>query len=126
MDQSIRFCTSSDGAKLAYAVTGDGPPLVMSATWLTHLEHQWRSLAWKHGLNAPPEIQRYGCARHETKDGYISVTDKRTGSEFYFNDFVGRPAHAEPPFNLVRASDHIGNDVELPYEPWLEFAWHRP
>ena len=37
MDQSIRFCTSSDGVKLAYAVTGDGPPLVMSATWLTHL-----------------------------------------------------------------------------------------
>ena len=41
MKQSIRFCTSSDGVKLAYAVTGDGPPLVMSATWLTHLEHQW-------------------------------------------------------------------------------------
>ena len=38
MKQSIRFCTSSDGVKLAYAVTGDGPPLVMSATWLTHLE----------------------------------------------------------------------------------------
>ena len=28
MDQNIRFCTSSDGVKLAYAVTGDGPPLV--------------------------------------------------------------------------------------------------
>ena len=52
MDQSIRFCTSSDGVKLAYAVTGDGPPLVMSATWLTHLEHQWRSLAWKPWLEA--------------------------------------------------------------------------
>lgn len=36
MDQSIRFCTSSDGVKLTYAVTGDGPPLMMSATWLTH------------------------------------------------------------------------------------------
>jgi pimeloyl-ACP methyl ester carboxylesterase/DNA-binding CsgD family transcriptional regulator len=52
MEQSIRFCTSSDGVKLAYAVTGDGPPLVMSATWLTHLEHQWRSLAWKPWLEA--------------------------------------------------------------------------
>jgi pimeloyl-ACP methyl ester carboxylesterase len=52
MDQSIRFCTSSDGVKLAYAVTGEGPPLVMSATWLTHLEHQRRSLAWKPWLEA--------------------------------------------------------------------------
>jgi pimeloyl-ACP methyl ester carboxylesterase/DNA-binding CsgD family transcriptional regulator len=52
MEQSIRFCTSSDGVKLAYAVTGEGPPLVMSATWLTHLEHQWRSLAWKPWLEA--------------------------------------------------------------------------
>jgi hypothetical protein len=39
MNQSIRFCTSPDGVKLAYAVSGEGPPLVMSATWLAHLEH---------------------------------------------------------------------------------------
>jgi len=52
MDQKIRFCTSADGVKLAYAVNGEGPPLVMSATWLTHLEHQWRSLAWRPWLDA--------------------------------------------------------------------------
>ena len=51
MNQNIRFCTSSDGVKLAYAVSGEGPPLVMSATWLTHLEHQWRSLAWQPWLD---------------------------------------------------------------------------
>ncbi len=38
--QDTRFCRSFDGVRLAYAVSGDGPPLVMSATWLTHLEHQ--------------------------------------------------------------------------------------
>jgi pimeloyl-ACP methyl ester carboxylesterase/DNA-binding CsgD family transcriptional regulator len=52
MDQKIRFCTSADGVKLAYAVSGEGPPLVMSATWLTHLEHQWHSLAWRPWLEA--------------------------------------------------------------------------
>jgi len=41
-----------DDGWLYYEVTGDGPPLVMSATWLTHLEHQWRSLAWKPWLEA--------------------------------------------------------------------------
>jgi len=50
--QDIRFCTSADGARLAYAVSGKGPPLVMSATWLTHLEHQWNSLAWRPWLDA--------------------------------------------------------------------------
>ena len=34
------------------SVSGEGPPLVMSATWLTHLEHQWRSLAWRPWLDA--------------------------------------------------------------------------
>ena len=39
MNQNIRFCTTArDGVRLAYAVSGEGPPLVMSATWLTHLE----------------------------------------------------------------------------------------
>jgi pimeloyl-ACP methyl ester carboxylesterase/DNA-binding CsgD family transcriptional regulator len=52
VDQDIRFCRTGDGAKLAYAVSGDGPPLVMSATWLTHLEHQWRSMAWRPWLDA--------------------------------------------------------------------------
>jgi hypothetical protein len=45
MDQDIRFCTTAYSVKLAYAVSGDGPPLVMSATWLTHLEYQWHSMA---------------------------------------------------------------------------------
>ena len=52
MDQDIRFCTSTDGARIAYAVSGAGPPLVMSATWLTQLDHQWRSLAWRPWLDA--------------------------------------------------------------------------
>jgi hypothetical protein len=52
MNQEVRFCRSFDGVRLAYAVSGDGPPLVMSATWLTHLEHQWRSLAWRPWLEA--------------------------------------------------------------------------
>jgi pimeloyl-ACP methyl ester carboxylesterase/DNA-binding CsgD family transcriptional regulator len=52
MNQQIRFCTSGDRVKLAYALSGEGPPLAMSATWLTHLEHQWRSLAWRPWLEA--------------------------------------------------------------------------
>ncbi|MEJ2376808.1 MAG: alpha/beta fold hydrolase [Pseudolabrys sp.] len=52
MNQEIRLCTAADGVQLAYAVSGEGPPLVLSATWLTHLERQWRSLAWRPWLDA--------------------------------------------------------------------------
>lgn len=39
--QEIRFCTSSGGTAIAYATAGEGPalPLVRTATWMTHLEH---------------------------------------------------------------------------------------
>jgi len=46
----IRFCTASDGAHIAYAVHGHGPPLVRVATWLTHLELDWASPVWRHWL----------------------------------------------------------------------------
>jgi pimeloyl-ACP methyl ester carboxylesterase/DNA-binding CsgD family transcriptional regulator len=64
MKQSIRFCTTADGVRLAYAVSGEGPPLVMSQTWLTHLEHQWRSLAWRPWLDiftSEHKALRYDC-----------------------------------------------------------------
>jgi len=39
----IRFCSSRDGTRIAYATTGDGYPLVRAGHWLTHLEHDWHS-----------------------------------------------------------------------------------
>ena len=48
--QQIRFCTSSDGVRIAYAVTGKGPPIVRPAHWLTHIEFDWTSPLWRHWL----------------------------------------------------------------------------
>ncbi len=48
--QEIRFCTSSDGVRIAYATAGNGLPLVKAATWLSHLEFDWWSSVWKHLL----------------------------------------------------------------------------
>lgn len=48
--QQIRFCRAHDGARIAYAATGTGPPLVKPANWLTHLEHDWNSPVWRHWL----------------------------------------------------------------------------
>jgi pimeloyl-ACP methyl ester carboxylesterase/DNA-binding CsgD family transcriptional regulator len=48
MKQEIRFCQSRDGIRIAYAVSGDGPPLVRVANWLTHLNLDWESPIWSH------------------------------------------------------------------------------
>ena len=44
IDQEIRYCRTSDGASIAYAVTGEGTPIVRSLGWFTHLEVEWSSL----------------------------------------------------------------------------------
>jgi pimeloyl-ACP methyl ester carboxylesterase/DNA-binding CsgD family transcriptional regulator len=78
MKHKTQFCTAPDGVKLAYAVGGDGPPLVMSATWLTHIEFQWRSLAWQPWLeafSADYELLRYdsrGCGLSDRDPGDLS------------------------------------------------------
>lgn len=73
MDQKIRFCTSADGVKLAYAISGEGPPLVMLSSWLTHLEHQWRSLAWRAWLEA--FSREHTVVRHDTRGCGLSDRD---------------------------------------------------
>ncbi len=44
--QSIGFCRAADGARIAFATVGEGPPLVKAANWLNHLELDWGSPIW--------------------------------------------------------------------------------
>src|SRR6476469_4160504 len=48
--QEIRFARSADGAGIAYAVHGSGPPLLIDACWLSHLQFDWQSPVWRHYL----------------------------------------------------------------------------
>lgn len=50
MEQRIKFCTTDDGVRIAYATVGEGPPLVKAANWLSHLEYDWDSPIWRHLL----------------------------------------------------------------------------
>jgi pimeloyl-ACP methyl ester carboxylesterase/DNA-binding CsgD family transcriptional regulator len=43
-----RFCSSPDGAGLAYAIEGEGPPLVKAGNWMTHLDYDRQSPVWRH------------------------------------------------------------------------------
>ena len=44
--QTLRFCSSSDGLRIAYATLGHGPALVRAAHFLTHLEFDLQSPVW--------------------------------------------------------------------------------
>jgi pimeloyl-ACP methyl ester carboxylesterase/DNA-binding CsgD family transcriptional regulator len=45
--QTLRFCTSSDGTRIAIASIGSGPPLVRAAHWLSHVEYDLQSPVWR-------------------------------------------------------------------------------
>ena len=45
--QSLRFCTSPDGTRIAIASIGSGPPLVRAAHWLSHVEFDLQSPVWR-------------------------------------------------------------------------------
>jgi class 3 adenylate cyclase/pimeloyl-ACP methyl ester carboxylesterase len=47
-EQEIHFCTTADGVQLAYSSIGNGPPLVKSGNWMTHLEFDFESPIWRH------------------------------------------------------------------------------
>src|SRR6185437_8432604 len=84
MNQDIRFCTTADNVKLAYAVSGNGPPLVMPATWLSHLEHQWKSLAWKHWLETLS--RKYTLVRYDSRGCGLSDRDADLSFEGWIKD----------------------------------------
>ena len=48
LQQEIRFCTAPDGVQLAYSMIGQGPPLMKTGNWLTHLEFDLASPIWRH------------------------------------------------------------------------------
>jgi len=52
VQQQIRFCRSRDGAQIAMATTGRGPPLLRAAHWLSHVERDALSPVWAHWLQA--------------------------------------------------------------------------
>lgn len=77
--QEIRFCRAPDGTRIAYALSGEGPPLVKTANWMNHLEFDWQSPIWGHflrGLSSEHRLLRYDARGNGLSDrdvGELSV-----------------------------------------------------
>ncbi len=81
--QQIRYCRSPDGVRVAYAVSGCGPPLVKAANWLTHLDLEWTSPIWAHWLDGL--ARRHTLVRYDERGCGLSDWDI---GEFRFDDWV--------------------------------------
>jgi len=46
INQEIKYCRATDGVRLAYSTIGQGPPLLRTAHWLNHLQHDWDNPVW--------------------------------------------------------------------------------
>lgn len=79
MQQSIRYLKTSDGVRLAWATSGEGPPLIKAANWLTHLNYDLESPIWRHWiefLSGHYRLIRYderGCGMTDWDVGDLSV-----------------------------------------------------
>jgi pimeloyl-ACP methyl ester carboxylesterase/DNA-binding CsgD family transcriptional regulator len=49
--QRVHFTNSFDGTRIAFALAGDGPPLVKTANFISHLQYDWESPVWRHWLD---------------------------------------------------------------------------
>ena len=73
MDQSIRFCTTKDGVRIAYATSGKGPPIVRPGHWLTHLEYDLKSPVFQPLLSRLSE--RHMLVRYDPRGTGMSDRD---------------------------------------------------
>ena len=81
--QHIAFCRAADGVRLAYAVAGEGPPLVRAANWMTHLGYDIESPVWKHWVR--DLSLKYRFIRYDERGCGLSDWD---AADFTFDDWV--------------------------------------
>ena len=74
--QNLRFCTSADGTRIAFASIGRGPPLLRAAHWLSHVEHDVASPVWGPWL---AELSRdHTYLRYDQRGCGLSDAESRT------------------------------------------------
>lgn len=96
-EAGIRFLPFA-GRRVAYAVSGDGPPLVAPAWWVSHLELDWADGAFR-------------CLWESVSEGHTLVRYDRLGVGMSDRDLPGDGVTLEGDVALLRALlDELGLD----------------
>ena len=103
--QRIRYVSTEDGVRLAWAEAGTGPVLIKAANWMTHLEFEWESPVWRHWISFFTNNFRY--IRHDERG--CGMTDWNVGDLSFgrwVQDLEAVVAAADPqePFALLGIS----------------------
>jgi pimeloyl-ACP methyl ester carboxylesterase len=79
----VQFCRTSDDVRIAYAIVGDGPPVVWAAHWLSHLAFSWESPIWRHWTEE--FAKDYSFVHYDERGNGLSDWDN---AEFSVDAFV--------------------------------------
>ena len=97
MEQRIRFCTAPDGVRIAYALVGEGPPLVYACGWPQHLEMEWQTPFARAFLE---DLSRgFTLIRYDMRGGGLSDRD---AADFSLESLVGDLEAVVDQLNLER------------------------
>ena len=107
--RSIRFVHTEDGVRLAWTASGQGPALVKTANWLTHLEYDRKSLVWSHWQRFLE--QHFSYYRYDERGIGLSQRQvENLSPAMWFPDLktVVEVAKPEKPFVLLGISQGAG------------------
>jgi pimeloyl-ACP methyl ester carboxylesterase/DNA-binding CsgD family transcriptional regulator len=121
LEQEVRFC-AVPGGRVAYATVGSGPPLVIPALWISHVELEWEIPEFRTFISALAEthtVIRYdrlgtGLSDRATaaRDGAAAASDAAAtpGAAVAANDAAATPGAAGPGNDAARD----GGEPDLP------------
>jgi pimeloyl-ACP methyl ester carboxylesterase len=93
--QIIRFIRDAGGARVAYAIVGEGPLILCPAWWVSHLERDWEDPGFRHFFSRLAE-------------GFRIVRYDRPGTGLSDRDVPPRTQAAEVAL-LARLADALGD-----------------
>lgn len=94
--QKIQFVTSTDGTKIAYAKSGEGPLILRVGHFLTHLEMDWLNPIWRPYIDALSADNTF--VRYDQRGTGLSDTDV---TDFCLDSYVA---------DLLAVADAIGQE----------------
>ena len=116
IQQTIKYATSTDGIKIAFAESGSGPNVLRAGHFLTHLELDWQSPIWRPYLDAISTQHR--LVRYDQRG--TGLSDERLGEigvEAYAEDLKAvADASGLETFSLIATSQGVPAAIKLAAE----------